>query len=149
MANAKSRLVYLFDSTGTDVSSQVSNFTIEAADADGAFLSYAAARSGGDKDYVAKFTIPQDYSTGSLWTTMATQKGTTWTGYYTASVDDLEDLGADAPAWEFNAIVSIPNGVVLGGETSASANSTMTVELEWMLIDFDPVTSKVVADPVA
>lgn len=148
MAQRKSRLIYLFDSTGTDVSGEVQNFTIEAADADGAFLSYAKAREGGDKDYVAKFTIPQDYSTGSMWTTMVTEKGNTWTGYYTTDVDELDDLSATAVAFEFNAIVSIPNGVVLGGETTVSQKAVPTVEIEWQLIDFDPVTSKIVADPL-
>lgn len=140
MAASKARLVYLFDNAGVDVSAKISNFTIEAADADGAFLSYAKAREGGDKDYVAKFTIEQDYAAGSLWTTMASQVGTTWTGYYTSDVSDLDDLSATKVAFEFNAIVSIPNGVVIGGETTVSQKATQTVELEWQLIDFNPAT---------
>lgn len=140
MAARKSRLIYLFDSTGVDVSGEVSNFTIEAADADGAFLSYSKARAGGDKDYVAKFTIPQDYSTGSMWDTMVKDVGTTWTGYYTTDVSDLDNLSATAVAFEFNAIVSIPNGVVLGAETTVSQKAVPTVEIEWQLIDFDPAT---------
>lgn len=148
MAMRKSRLIYLFDSTGTDVSGEVSNFTIEASDADGAFLSYSKARLGGDKDYVAKFTIPQDYTTGSMWDTMVSQTGTTWTGYYTTGSSTLDDLSATKVAYEFNAIVSIPNGVVLGGETTTSTKAVPTVEVEWQLVDFDFATAKKVVDPI-
>lgn len=144
MAMRKNRLIYLFDSTGVDKSGEVRNFTIEAADADGGFVSYSKARQGGDKDYVAKMTIPQDYSAGSLWTTMITEKGTTWTGYYTTDSDDLADLAADVVAFKFDAIVSIPNGVILGGETTTSTSAVPTVEVEWMLVDFDPLTAKVI-----
>lgn len=143
MAHAKSRLIYLFDSTGTDVSGDISNFTVEAADAEGAFNSYSKGRAGGDKDYVARFTIPQDYTAESLWNTMATQQGTTWTGYYTTDVNDLDLVSATAVAYEFNAIVSIPNGVVLGAETTSSTKAVATVELEWRLVDFDLATSKI------
>lgn len=140
MTASKARLVYLFDNAGVDVSSKFSNFTIEAADADGAFLSYSKAREGGDKDYVMKVTIEQDYSTDSIWNTMVSQVGTTWTGYYTTDVTDMDDVSATKPAFEINAIVSIPNGVVLGGETTVSQKATQTVELEWQLIDFNPAT---------
>lgn len=148
MANAQARLIYLFDSTGTDVSGEVANFTIEAADAEGGFLSYSKARAGGDKDYVAKFTIPQDYSTGSLWNTVVSQTGTTWTGYYTTDSVDLSDLSATKVAFEFNAIVSIPNGVIMGGETTRNAKSDLTVEVEWQLVDFDPSTP-ITTDPTS
>jgi hypothetical protein len=148
MAQRKTRLIYLFDATGADKSDEIKDFTIEAADADGAFMSYAAARQGGVKDYVAKFTIPQDYSAGSLWTTMVNQRGTTWKGYYTTDVDDLSDLSATAVASEFDAIVTIPNGVIIGGATTSSTKAVPTVDVEWPLVDFDPATL-ITADPIA
>jgi hypothetical protein len=142
----KTRLIYLFDSAGVDVSDEIKDFTIEAADADGAFLSYAVARAGGVKDYTAKFTIPQDYSAGSLWTTMVSQAGQTWKGYYTTDVADLADLSATAVAAEFDAIVSIPNGVIIGGATTSSTQGVPTVAVEWKLVDFDPA-DLLTADP--
>lgn len=147
MTVQRARLMYLFDASGADVSDQViKGITIEAADA--ATMSIADVRDG-KKDYVVKFTIPQDDTTGSIWSTMVGQRGSIWRGYYTTAVEDLGDLGAALKAYKFDAVVSIPNGVVLGGDASEDASALLTVDIEWSLVDFDPATAAITADPIA
>lgn len=137
MAFAKSRKIYIWLNE-VDVSDEVKDFTVEAADADDAFLSYAAAREDGVVDYVAKFTAPQDYAVGSIWSQVYASPGTDVDLIYSTDVDELADIDATHPAFQATATISIPRGVVFGGETTRSTTATPTVDLEWKL-DAKPV----------
>lgn len=132
MAFAKNRKIFVFMDE-VDVSDEVKDFTVEAADADDAFLSYAAARQDGVVDYVAKFTAPQDYAVGSIWEKVYTSPGTEVVLHYSTDVATLAEIDATHPAFEATATISIPRGVVFGGETTRSTAAVPTVALEWML----------------
>lgn len=116
---------------GTDYTGQVSVAKITSAESDADFVTFADAAAGGARDYVFEFTAVQDAATGTLWDKIWTVPGTTVAcllkpyGNVAASVAQ--------PHYTFNAVVTEPDGDLIGGEADSSTSARMTVECEWPL----------------
>lgn len=112
----------------TDVSDQLSNATVESADGDTDFLTFLAARQGGNKDYTFKATAGQDYTPGSVYREC-------WDNVGDTVPVIMAPYGNTAPSTTqphigFSVIISEP-GTMAGGESSTSTSAAHTVEVEW------------------
>lgn len=130
MSRVKPRLIELMVDA-VDVSDQISRAVIGSAAADGGFLSFAAARSGGDRDYTLNMTIAQDHAVGTLWDLIWTGAGTEVDGVYAPFGNAAPS--ADEPHYNFTAIVSEPDGDFLGGEATLSNSAVATIQVSWKL----------------
>ena len=116
---------------GTDYTAQVSRAVISSAESDADFVTFADAAAGGARDYTFGFTAVQDAETGTLWDQVWTSAGDT-----VACV--LKPYGnaspsATQPHYSFNAVISEPDGDLIGGEADQSTTAKMTIECEWSL----------------
>lgn len=116
---------------GTDVSAQVSAVTIPSAESDSDFLSFADAAAGGARKYTLKFTATQDPDTGTVWDQVWSHAGETVTGTVAPFGNATPSLSQ--PHFSFSAVISEPNGDLLGGEAKASASARFTFDAEWEL----------------
>lgn len=126
---ASGRLLSVQFDTG-DVSDQISNATIESADGDTDFLTFAAARAGGNKDYTFKGTIGQDYAVGSVYRECWDSVGDTVPMIMAPYGNTV--ASPTQPHVGFSVIISEP-GTLAGGEAAISPSSAHTVEVEWKL----------------
>ncbi|GAB3663480.1 hypothetical protein GCM10027596_26700 [Nocardioides korecus] len=115
----------------TDYTAQVSKAVITSKESDADFQTFADAAAGGGRDYQLEFTAVQDLVTGTLWDKVFTAPGTT-----VACV--LKPYGGAAaspttPWFNFNAVVSEPDGDFLGGEQDKSTSARMTFDCKWDL----------------
>jgi len=109
----------------------VSRVEVTSGETDSDFVSFADAAAGGGRDYALEFTAVQDATTGSLWDEVWSHAGdevaVTMMPYGNAVATAAE------PHFDMNAIISEPDGTILGGEADASATAKMTFECEWKL----------------
>lgn len=133
MAALGTRLLTITVAT-IDYTMQVSDVRITSEESDSDFVTFADAAAGGARDYKLAFTAVQDPATGTLWDKVWTAAGSTVAvvikpaGGTTAS--------ATQPHFTGNAVVTEPDGDLLGGEADASTSARFTIECEW------PFTSK-------
>ncbi|MCA1984796.1 hypothetical protein [Nocardioides nematodiphilus] len=116
----------------TEYNADVSNCTIEAAAADSDFTSFAAAASGGARQYKLKFTATQDPADAtSIWNKIWTAAGTT----VAVSVNPYggTTFSATNPGFTCNAVISEPDGTILGGGADSSTTAKFTIDVEWDL----------------
>lgn len=130
MAKVNPRLVSLTVGT-TNRSDEVSSAVIASAAADADFLSFAAARAGGERDYTLAMTIAQDHASGTLWDLIWTGAGTEVAGTYAPYGNATPTV--TQPHYDFTATVAEPDGDFLGGEANSSTTAVATVEVEWAL----------------
>lgn len=115
----------------TEYTAQVSKCVITSAPSDADFTSFADAAAGGARDYFLEFVAVQDPVTGTMWDQVWSAAGTTVTGKIqpfgnaTASVDQ--------PHYTFSAVVTEPDGDLIGGEADSSTTARMTIECKWAL----------------
>lgn len=113
----------------TDYTAQCSAVTVESAESDSDFTSFADAAGGGARDYVLNFTAVQDAETGSMWDEIYTNTGdevdVVLKPYGNASAT------ATQPHFTVTATITEPDGVILGGEANASTSAKMTIEGSW------------------
>lgn len=109
----------------------VSRAEVTSGETDSDFVSFADAAAGGGRDYALEFTAVQDATTGSLWDEVWTNAGTEVPVVLVPYGNDI--ASASEPHFEMNAIISEPDGTILGGEADASATAKMTFECEWKL----------------
>ncbi|MDF1705065.1 MAG: hypothetical protein P1U38_09850 [Aeromicrobium sp.] len=113
-----------------EFTAQVSNVRIVSGEADSDFVSFADAAAGGAREYKLAFTAVQDPATGTLWDKV-------WTGAGTTVPFILKPAGGDTtptpaqPHFTGNAVVTEPDGDLLGGEADASSSARFTFECEW------------------
>ena len=129
MARLGTRLLTL-SIGGTDYTAQVSNVEVNSAAADSDFVTFADAASGGARQYTLKFTCEQNLdATTALWRKIWDAAGTTVAfiikpyGNATASATQLFVTG--------NAVISEPDGTLLGGDANASTTAAFTTDVEW------------------
>jgi hypothetical protein len=116
---------------GGDVTAQVSDVRIPSAESDSDFLSFADAAAGGARLYTLKFVAVQDTTTGTLWDQVWTHAGETVTG--TVAPYGNETPTVSEPHFTISAIITEPDGDLLGGEANASSTARFTFEVEWEL----------------
>jgi hypothetical protein len=116
-----------------EYNADVSRVEITSGETDSDFVSFAAAAAGGGRDYALEFTAVQDADTASLWSEMWDNSGeevdVTIAPYGNASPSVAE------PHFNMTAVVSEPDGAILGGEADASTTAKFTFECEWKLLD--------------
>ncbi len=116
---------------GTERYTEVSDVTIQSAESNTDFVTYARAASGGARDYVLHLVLAQDAASGALWDEIWSNSGAEVAvrvrpyGNTTAS--------ASQPHFTCTAVISEPDGALLGGEADASATAVQTVEVDWEL----------------
>lgn len=130
MAKVNPRLIELtIDSV--DVSDQVSKAAITSAAADGDWLSFSMARSGGNRDYTLTMTIAQDHVADTLWDQIWAGAGTEVTGLYAPYGNAT--ASATEPHYSFTAVISEPDGDFMGGEATLSTSAVATIDVAWKL----------------
>jgi len=130
MARVIPRLISL-DVDEVDRSDEVSKAVITSAKADSDFTSFAAARSGGSRDYTLEMTIAQDHASGTLWDLIWTGAGTEVGGVYAPYGNTTPTTSQ--PHYGITAVVSEPDGDFLGAEATDSTSAVAVVEVAWKL----------------
>lgn len=114
---------------GTDYTAQISKGSISSAESDSDFVTFADAAAGGARDYFLNFVAVQDAATGTLWDKIWASAGTSVAfvlmPYGNAAASTTQ------PHYTGNAIVTEPDGDLIGGEADPSATARMTVECSW------------------
>lgn len=116
---------------GTDYTAQVSSARFTSGEGDTDFVTFADAAAGGAREYRLEFTAVQDAATTTLWDEVFTNAGDTVPillkpyGNATAS--------AGEPHFTASAIISEPDGDLLGGDADASATARFTIDCSWVL----------------
>lgn len=132
MARIGTRLLTL-SIGGTDVTAQCSTAEITSEETDSDFVSFADAAAGGGRTYKLHIVAVQDAATGTVWDKVWSAAGTTVAyilkpyGNATASVSQ--------PHYTGSAVITEPDGVLVGGEADASTTNVFTFEVEWTLTD--------------
>lgn len=130
MAGIGTRLLTI-EIDGTDYTAQVSSATIASGESDSDFVTFADAAAGGARDYTLNFTAVQDAATGSLWSEVFDNTGDTVP--VTIAPYGNEAPSVEQPHFEASAVISEPDGDLLGGEANASTSARMTIECSWKL----------------
>lgn len=115
---------------GQDRTAEVSSVRVTSGEGDTDFVTFADAASGGSREYRLEFTAVQDTETGTLWDEVFSNAGDT------VPVVIAPAGGAPSvanPSFSMNAIISEPDGDLLGGEANASATARFTFEASWVL----------------
>jgi len=114
-----------------EYNADLSRAEVTSGETDSDFVSFADAAAGGGRDYALEFTAVQDASNASLWDEVWTNAG-----------DELDvtmcPYGNDVPSvaephFTMTAIISEPDGTILGGEADASSTAKFTFECTWAL----------------
>jgi hypothetical protein len=116
---------------GDDVTAEVSTCVIKSGETDSDFVSFADAAAGGGREYILALTFVQDGEAGSLWDQVWSHTGEE----VPVLVKPYGSAAASAttPHWSATAIVSEPDGDLLGGEADASPSNRFVTEVEWKL----------------
>lgn len=114
----------------TEYNADISDCRIVSGAADSDFTSFAAAATGGAREYTLKFTATQDPAdSASIWTKVWSSAGTT--AAVVINPYGGATLSASNPGFSGNVVISEPDGDLLGGEADASTSARFTIELEW------------------
>lgn len=130
MARVTPRLISL-KVGAVDRSDEISTFTINAGAADNAFVTFADAKNGGKRDYTASLRVAQDHASATLWDLVWTLPGSEIAGIYAPHGNAVPSVLQ--PHFTFTAIVSEPDGTLLGAEATADPSAVAVVDLVWKL----------------
>lgn len=117
-----------------EYTAQVSAAEVTSKETDSDFVSFAAAAAGGGRDYSLKFTCVQDAETASLWDEIWTNAGAEVPVVMMPYGNDSA-ASPTQPWFTMNAVITEPDGTILGGEADASTTAKFTVECEWPLTE--------------
>lgn len=116
---------------GTERTAEVSVAKVTAAESDSDFITFEEAASGGARDYKLEITAVQDAETTSLWSEVWDNAGDTVPVVVMPYGNAVPS--ATEPHFEMNAVISEPDGDLLGGEADKSTSARMTIEVAWDL----------------
>jgi hypothetical protein len=139
MARVSPRLIEL-DVDGVDRSDEVSKARITSGAADSDFLTFSEARGAGSRQYRLSFTCAQDHASDTLWDIIWTAAGTEIDGVYAPYGNAVPSAGQ--PHYEFTAVVSEPDGDLMGADANRSTTAVATIDVVW---DLTAKPAKVVA----
>lgn len=116
---------------GDDVTAQVSTCVVKTKETSSDFVSFADAAAGGGREYSLALTFVQDGSTGSLWDQVWAHAGES----LPVVIKPYGPAAASSttPHWSAVAIISEPDGDLLGGQADASPTNRFTTDVEWIL----------------
>jgi hypothetical protein len=118
---------------GIDYSNAVSTVKVTSGESDSDFLTFAQAAAGGSRQYKLNLTLAQDLTASSLFRLILDHAG-----------DEVDVVirpnggSAASPSqaqYTFTAIVSEPDGDLLGGDADTSTTARFTTEVEWEILD--------------
>lgn len=114
---------------GNDFTSSVSAVTIDAAESDSDFTTFADAAAGGARVYRLGLTLVQNPDANSLWRYIWDEAGSE----QPVIVRPNGGTAASATTPEFTGtvIISEPDGTILGGEANKSGTARMTTQVSW------------------
>lgn len=116
----------------TDYSDQVSDARLKSDEDDSDFVSFAQAAAGGARKYTLALTLAQDTASTSLWYFAWNSAGTTQTVEVWPNGRPGTGIASPTqPKVTCSAVVSEPNGDLLGGEANKSTTARFTSEYEW------------------
>lgn len=131
MALVLNRLMAL-EIEGDDVSDDVSNSQIRSEVSDRDWTPLSAGRSFLNRTYYIDLTIAQDHAAGTTWTRVWESAGDEVEGVY-APYNNTTPTVAE-PHYAFTAVVSEPEGVLMGGEgVDITSDQVATIEVSWKL----------------
>lgn len=116
---------------GTEYTAQVSKAVLTSGPSDSDFVTFADAAAGGARDYKLNFIAVQDAAAGTLWTEVFTNAGDTVA--CTLMPYGNATPSAGEPHFEFDAVISEPDGDFIGGEANSSTTARFTFECQWSL----------------
>lgn len=119
----------------TDRSAELSKIEFHTGEADAEFVSFEEGRAGGARVYTAQLTMTQDHAAGTLWTTIFENAGSTLNGIYNPHGPDVTEPSASQPFYGVKAVVSEPDGLLMGGEATNSQRAVASIEVEWELLE--------------
>jgi hypothetical protein len=114
---------------GVDYSDAVSSVSLNAADSDSDFLSFAEARAGGSRTYSLAMTLKQDVTSASLWRMIWDNAGDEVAVIIRPNGGTA--ISGSTPTFAGTAVVAEPDGTVLGGDASKSASARFVVDVAW------------------
>lgn len=117
----------------TDRSAELAKCEFHSGEADAEFVSFEEARAGGARQYTAQLTMTQDHAAATLWTEVWDNAGDTITGVYNPYGPAVTEPTVAQPWFGFYALVSEPDGLIMGGEATNSARAVASIEVEWEL----------------
>lgn len=128
MAKIGTRLLVL-EIDGVEYDEETSTAKVTSGESDADFLTFADARRGGSRQYNLEFTAAQDMAAGTLWTLI-------WEGAGTEVPFLIKPYGNDVatvaePHLSGTAVVSEPDGDMLGGDADVSTTAKMTYSVVW------------------
>lgn len=115
---------------GTDVTPEVSLAEITSAEAKSDFVSFAAAASGGSREYSLKLTFVQNAATASLWSQVWESAGNDIPVIVRPAGNAVPT--PEDPHFTGTVTISEPNGTLLGGAADASTSNRFVTEVEWV-----------------
>jgi len=130
MARVTPRLIAL-EVDGEDRSDEISKAFVNSAKAERDFMSFTEARGAGARDYVLAMTIVQDHASDTLWDLIWTGSGTEVAGVYAPYGNEVPT--EPQPHYEITAVVSEPEGTLMGAEATDSASAVASIDVEWQL----------------
>lgn len=136
MARVSPRLLVLeLGATGaeTDRSAELSKIEFHSNPSEAEFTSFEEGRAGGARDYTAELTMTQDHAASSLWTTIFDNAGTTLNGVYNPYGPAVTEPTVAQPFFGIKAVVSEPEGLLMGGEATNSQRAVASIEVVWEL----------------
>jgi hypothetical protein len=128
MAGIGTRLLTL-EVEGDAYTDEVSVAKVTSGESDADFITFADAAAGGARQYNLEITMVQDAVAGSLWDLMFTAPGTEID--YTIAPYGNAVPSPTQPHFTGTAVVSEPDGDLLGGEADASTTARMTASVVW------------------
>jgi hypothetical protein len=118
----------------TNYDDQVSDVRIATEEDDSDFVSFAAAAAGGARKYSLAMTMTQDTASTSLWYFIWANSGTTQTvEVWPNGRPGSGTATATQPKFTCSAVVSEPDGDLLGGEADKSTTARFLTEVSWEL----------------
>lgn len=115
---------------GTDYTAEVSKCEITSNDAGSDFTTFADAAAGGKREYRLEFTAVQDASSASLWSEVFDNTGADVAFVimpYGNAVPSVTE-----PHFEGNAVITEPDGTLIGGEANSSNTARQTIDCAWV-----------------
>lgn len=116
---------------GNDVTAEVSTCVIKSKASDSDFVSFASAAAGGGREYSLALTFVQNPDVGSLWDQVWSHAGESVPALVRPFGNEVATVAA--PHWACTAIISEPDGDLLGGEADPSPSNRFVTEVEWVL----------------
>lgn len=130
MAKVTPRLIEL-TVDAVDRSDEVAKCEIHSAAASSDFVTFEAARTGGGRDYTLQMTVAEDHATGTIMTMILDEPGTEVAGIYAPYGNAVATVAE--PHWTFTAIVTEPDGKLLGAEADSSVSARSKLDVVWAL----------------